>query len=67
MISVHSGLKSNMRSLPANAHIHLPPNFSAFDSVEQAVSLAAEQGLRDALFSLGRIAYTLQFGEPDAH
>jgi hypothetical protein len=26
-----------------NAHIHLPPNFSAFDSVEQAVSLAAQQ------------------------
>jgi hypothetical protein len=26
-----------------NAHIHLPPNFSAFDSVEQAVSLAADQ------------------------
>lgn len=28
---------------PVNAHIHLPPNFSAFDSVEQTVSLAAEQ------------------------
>jgi hypothetical protein len=26
-----------------NAHIHLPPNFSAFDSVAQAVSLAAQQ------------------------
>jgi hypothetical protein len=26
-----------------NAHIHLPPNFSAFDTVEQAVSLAANQ------------------------
>jgi hypothetical protein len=26
-----------------NAHIHLPPNFSAFDSVEQAVSLAADE------------------------
>lgn len=26
-----------------NTHIHLPPNFSAFDSVAQAVSLAAEQ------------------------
>lgn len=26
-----------------NSHIHLPPNFSAFDSVEQAVSLAADQ------------------------
>jgi len=28
-----------------NAHIHLPPNFSAFESVEQAVNLAAEQGI----------------------
>lgn len=28
-----------------NAHIHLPPNFSAFESVEQAVGLAAEQGI----------------------
>jgi len=27
-----------------NSHIHLPPNFSAFESVSQAVSLAAEQG-----------------------
>jgi len=26
-----------------NTHIHLPPNFSAFDSVEEALSLAAEQ------------------------
>jgi hypothetical protein len=29
-----------------NAHIHLPPNFSAFDTVEQAVELAAEQAVR---------------------
>jgi hypothetical protein len=35
----------NMTSLPANAHIHLPPNFSAFESVEQAVGLAFVQGL----------------------
>ncbi|MFN3651132.1 MAG: hypothetical protein ACK47B_16275 [Armatimonadota bacterium] len=28
-----------------NSHVHLPPNFSAFDTVEQAVRLAAEQGL----------------------
>lgn len=26
-----------------NAHLHLPPNFSAFDTVEQTVRLAAEQ------------------------
>ena len=43
-----------LRALPAcppsvglklNAHVHLPPNFSAFESVAQAVGLAAEQGL----------------------
>jgi hypothetical protein len=28
-----------------NTHIHLPPNFSAFESVVQAVDLAAEQGI----------------------
>jgi len=28
-----------------NSHIHLPPNFSAFDSIAQAVSLAAGQGV----------------------
>jgi hypothetical protein len=28
---------------PVNAHIHLPPNFSAFDNVEQAIALAAEE------------------------
>ncbi len=31
--------------LPHNDHLHLPPNFSAFDTVEQAVELGAEQGL----------------------
>jgi hypothetical protein len=29
-----------------NSHIHLPPNFSAFASVRQAVALAAAQGVR---------------------
>ncbi len=34
------------RQLPrVNTHIHLPPNFSAFESVKQAVNLAAEQGI----------------------
>ena len=34
------------RSRPrSNGHIHLPPNFSAFESVRQAVDLAAEQGV----------------------
>lgn len=32
--------------LPNNTHIHLPPNFSAFDSVAEAVALAAAQGIR---------------------
>jgi hypothetical protein len=32
--------------LAVNTHIHLPPNFSAFDTVDQAVSLAAGQGVR---------------------
>ncbi len=34
------------RRPPVNAHIHLPPNFSAFDTVQQAVGLAAEQQVR---------------------
>ena len=29
-----------------NSHIHLPPNFSAFENVAQAVSLADEQNIR---------------------
>jgi hypothetical protein len=29
----------------ANTHVHLPPNFSAFDTVEQAADLAQEAGL----------------------
>ena len=29
-----------------NCHIHLPPNFSAFESVEQAVDLARDQGVK---------------------
>lgn len=30
--------------LPHNAHIHMPPNFSAFDTVEQVATLAQQQG-----------------------
>lgn len=34
------------RPLPrVNTHIHLPPNFSAFESVSEAVHRAAEQGI----------------------
>lgn len=31
--------------LPVNSHIHLPPNFSAFASVDDAVSFAAAEGI----------------------
>ncbi|MGB8225753.1 MAG: hypothetical protein WCE45_02635 [Sedimentisphaerales bacterium] len=31
---------------PVNTHIHLPPNFSAFQSVEQAINLASQQGVK---------------------
>jgi hypothetical protein len=30
----------------SNAHVHLPPNFSAFDSLEQAIDLASSQNVR---------------------
>jgi hypothetical protein len=33
-------------SLAANTHVHLPPNFSAFDDVEDAVGAAAREGIR---------------------
>ncbi|HEY5630446.1 MAG TPA: hypothetical protein VIR16_13150 [Candidatus Limnocylindrales bacterium] len=33
-------------SLAANTHVHLPPNFSAFDDVEDAVAAAAREGIR---------------------
>jgi len=41
------GAEEAAAPLPAkvNAHIHLPPNFSAFATVAQAVDLAAEQGV----------------------
>ena len=29
-----------------NTHVHLPPNFSAFDTVEDAVMTAAREGVR---------------------
>lgn len=31
--------------LPANVHIHLPPNFSAFETVQQAIDLASQQNI----------------------
>jgi hypothetical protein len=32
--------------LKVNSHIHLPPNFSAFQTVAQAIELSAAQGIR---------------------
>jgi len=40
--SVELGVGPNS-SLKTNAHIHLPPNFSAFDTVTQAMDLASQQ------------------------
>ncbi|MFA5864817.1 MAG: hypothetical protein WC975_09030 [Phycisphaerae bacterium] len=37
------GEKSSIGWVRNNSHIHLPPNFSAFENVEQAVRLAAGQ------------------------
>ncbi|MBN1795957.1 MAG: hypothetical protein JW804_04730 [Sedimentisphaerales bacterium] len=46
-ISASTGnILPNGDNLFINTHIHLPPNFSAFESVEQAVNLAAEQGIK---------------------
>ena len=42
--AAESGLAPGSRPR-SNGHIHLPPNFSAFESVRQAVDLAAEQGV----------------------
>jgi len=48
-VDVVSAEAANARlpeSLTYNSHIHLPPNFSAFETVEQAVELSAEQGVQ---------------------
>ena len=37
---------SPMGRLKVNSHIHLPPNFSAFQTVAQAIELSATQGIR---------------------
>ncbi|HVT80597.1 MAG TPA: hypothetical protein VHM90_08065 [Phycisphaerae bacterium] len=38
--------KARPQVLDNNAHLHLPPNFSAFSNVEQAMALADEQNVR---------------------
>ena len=45
-VSAEAGSAALPESLTYNSHIHLPPNFSAFETVEQAVELAADQGVQ---------------------
>jgi len=45
-VSAEAGNADVPESLTYNSHIHLPPNFSAFETVEQAVELAADQGVQ---------------------
>ena len=45
-VSAEAGNASLPESLTYNSHIHLPPNFSAFETVEQAVELAADQDVQ---------------------
>ncbi len=45
MRAIATRAQSPAPRLGANAHIHLPPNFSAFDTVAEAVKLAVEQGV----------------------
>jgi hypothetical protein len=40
-----SNKTDTLSRLKNNGHVHLPPNFSAFDSVEQVLDLAAREGL----------------------
>jgi len=40
------GRCSLSKTIEFNSHIHLPPNFSAFESVSEAVNLAAQQNVR---------------------
>lgn len=40
-----AGTNSDHTTLSINAHIHLPPNFSAFETTAQAIGLAKEQGV----------------------
>jgi hypothetical protein len=45
-VNAEAGSAALPKSLTYNSHIHLPPNFSAFETVEQAVELAADQGVQ---------------------
>lgn len=46
---IRQAAQKNLKPSPVpafNTHIHLPPNFSAFETVEQAVAMAASQRVR---------------------
>ena len=45
-VTAEAGATSLPESLSNNSHILLTPNFSAFETVEQAVELAADQGVQ---------------------
>ena len=45
LVLQHLNGADSFRPVHVNTHIHVPPNFSAFDSAEQAFAMAAEQGL----------------------
>jgi hypothetical protein len=44
-LAARAGGGSPPARLKSNSHIHLPPNFSAFQTVSQAIELAAAQGI----------------------
>ncbi len=44
--AVAARMHTRMPAPGVNAHVHLPPNFSAFESVRQAVELASAQRVR---------------------
>lgn len=46
VISLSRQTSASVDLFASNSHIHLPPNFSAFETIEQAVYLAAKQGIR---------------------
>jgi len=43
--NIEPGIELSER-LPNNMHVHLPPNFSAFESIRQVVDLALEEGIK---------------------
>ena len=44
-VSAINPQSTGTRPMPVNAHMHLPPNFSAFDNVADVAELAREEGV----------------------